>query len=86
MLTWDQIRELGADPRVTIGSHTRRHYALAKLTLGEARAEIEEGVRRLERETGLVLPAFRLPLRRRGQRRCAANSSWSRELGPQDGV
>ena len=61
MLSWDQIRELGADARVTIGSHTRRHYALAKLTLGEARAEIEEGVRRLERETGLSCRHFAYP-------------------------
>jgi peptidoglycan/xylan/chitin deacetylase (PgdA/CDA1 family) len=61
MLTWNQIRELGADARVTIGSHTRRHYALAKLTLGEARAEIEEGVRRLERETGLSCRHFAYP-------------------------
>jgi peptidoglycan/xylan/chitin deacetylase (PgdA/CDA1 family) len=61
MLSWDQIRQLGADARVTIGSHTRRHYALAKLTLAEARAEIEEGVRRLERETGLVCRHFAYP-------------------------
>jgi peptidoglycan/xylan/chitin deacetylase (PgdA/CDA1 family) len=61
MMSWDQIRELGADPRVTIGSHTRRHYALAKLTLAEARAEIEEGMRRLERETRLVCRHFAYP-------------------------
>ncbi|HEU4379893.1 MAG TPA: polysaccharide deacetylase family protein [Hyphomicrobiaceae bacterium] len=61
MLSWKQIRELGADARVTIGSHTRRHYALAKLTLAEARAEIEEGVRRLERETGLSCRHFAYP-------------------------
>jgi peptidoglycan/xylan/chitin deacetylase (PgdA/CDA1 family) len=50
LLSWDEIRQLAADPLVTIGAHTRRHYALAKLTLAEAFAEIEESVRRIERE------------------------------------
>jgi peptidoglycan/xylan/chitin deacetylase (PgdA/CDA1 family) len=50
IMNWEEIRQLAADPLVTIGAHTRRHYALAKLTLAEARAEIVESVRRLERE------------------------------------
>jgi len=50
IMNWEDIRQLAADPLVTIGAHTRRHYALAKLTLAEARAEIVESVRRLERE------------------------------------
>ena len=69
MMTWDQIRELGADARVTIGSHTRRHYALAKLTLGRG-ARRDRGGRAAHRARDRsFLPAFRLPLRRRGQRR-----------------
>src|SRR5262249_57836608 len=47
MMNWAEIRQLAADALVTIGAHTRRHYALAKLTLAEARAEIGESVRRL---------------------------------------
>jgi peptidoglycan/xylan/chitin deacetylase (PgdA/CDA1 family) len=39
-MTGDEIRRLAADPLVTIGAHTRRHFALAKLTLSEARDEI----------------------------------------------
>ena len=66
MMNWDEIRQLAADPLVTIGAHTRRHYALAKLTLAEAHAEIEESVRRIERETRQALPALQLSLRRRG--------------------
>jgi peptidoglycan/xylan/chitin deacetylase (PgdA/CDA1 family) len=61
MMSWDQVRELAADARVTIGAHTRRHYALAKLPLAEARAEVEESLRRLERETGLVCRHFSYP-------------------------
>ena len=37
---WDEIRRLAADPLVTIGAQTRRHFALAKLAPGEARDEI----------------------------------------------
>jgi peptidoglycan/xylan/chitin deacetylase (PgdA/CDA1 family) len=54
MMTWDELRQMAGDPRVTIGGRTRRHYALAKLTLGEARAEIEDSNRRIERELGLI--------------------------------
>src|SRR5262249_49092751 len=61
MLTWPEIRQLTADPLVTIGAHTRRHYALAKLTVAEARAEIEESVRRIERETGRPCKHFSFP-------------------------
>ena len=43
-MNWDEIRHLAADPIVTIGAHTRRHYALAKLTLAEARTEIASHV------------------------------------------
>ena len=51
-MTWDEIRRLAADPLVTIGSHTRQHYALAKLTEAEARQEIELGTERITRELG----------------------------------
>jgi peptidoglycan/xylan/chitin deacetylase (PgdA/CDA1 family) len=49
---WDELRRLAADPLVTIGSHTRQHYALAKLSDAEARLEIELGRDRIERELG----------------------------------
>jgi peptidoglycan/xylan/chitin deacetylase (PgdA/CDA1 family) len=61
MMTWDEIRRLAADPRVTIGAQTRRHYALAKLTLAEARAEIEESMRRIMQETGQACRHFSYP-------------------------
>jgi peptidoglycan/xylan/chitin deacetylase (PgdA/CDA1 family) len=61
MMTWDEVRQLAADPLVTIGAHTRDHFALAKLTLAEARAEITESVRRIERETGRSCQHFSYP-------------------------
>ena len=61
MMSWDEMRQMAADPLVTIGAHTRRHYALAKLTLAEAQVEIEESVRRIERETGRACRHFSYP-------------------------
>ena len=52
MLTWDEIRALAKDSLVTIGAHTKGHFALAKLTAAEAREEIVAGIDRLERELG----------------------------------
>lgn len=50
VMTWEEIRRLAADPLVTIGAHTRRHVALAKLTLSEARDGIAQSLERIERE------------------------------------
>jgi peptidoglycan/xylan/chitin deacetylase (PgdA/CDA1 family) len=61
MMSWAEIGQLAADPLVTIGAHTRRHYALAKLTLAEAQAEIEKSVRRIEQETGKPCRHFSYP-------------------------
>jgi peptidoglycan/xylan/chitin deacetylase (PgdA/CDA1 family) len=61
MMSWAEIRQLAADPLVTIGGHTRRHYALARLTLAEAQAEIEKSVRRIEQETGKPCRHFSYP-------------------------
>jgi peptidoglycan/xylan/chitin deacetylase (PgdA/CDA1 family) len=85
MMPWDQIRELAADPHVTIGSHTRRHYALAGLTLAAARAEIEESLARLERETGRACRHFSYPY---GDEASAGMREFDlvRELGLKTGV
>jgi peptidoglycan/xylan/chitin deacetylase (PgdA/CDA1 family) len=61
MMNWDEIRHLAADPLLTFGAHTRRHFALAKLTLAEARTEMIESVRRIERETGKECRHFSYP-------------------------
>jgi peptidoglycan/xylan/chitin deacetylase (PgdA/CDA1 family) len=61
MMNWDEIRQLAADPLLTFGAHTRRHFALAKLTLAKARTEMIESVRRIERETGKECRHFSYP-------------------------
>ena len=84
-MNWDEIRRLAADPLVTIGAHTRRHYALAKLTLAEARAEIEESVRRIEREIGKPCRHFSYPY---GDETSAGQREFDlvKELGLKTGV
>lgn len=61
IMNWDEIRALAADPLVTIGAHTRRHFAVAKLPEDEARAEIAEGVARVERELSRPCRHFSFP-------------------------
>lgn len=52
VMTWDELRELAADPLVTIGAHTTNHYALSKLPESVARAEITDNVARISAEIG----------------------------------
>jgi len=61
VMSWDEIRALAHDPLVTIGAHTRRHYALGRLSIADARSEIEESVRRIERELGRPCRHFSYP-------------------------
>lgn len=61
IMDWDEIRELASDPLVTIGAHTRRHMALAKLTQSEVLQEIDESVRRIESELDRRVAHFSYP-------------------------
>ncbi len=61
IMSWDELRALAADPLVTIGAHTRRHFAVAKLPEEEARAEIAESVARIERELARPCRHFSFP-------------------------
>ena len=61
IMTWDELRGLASDPLVTIGAHSRRHYALAKLGAEEARAEIVDSVARIEAELGRRCRHFSFP-------------------------
>lgn len=60
-MDWDEVRELARDPLVTIGAHTRSHLPLARLSLAEARFEIETSIARVERELGRPCRHFSFP-------------------------
>jgi len=61
VMSWSELRELAADPLVTIGAHTLNHFALAKLPAKEARVEIAESVKRIEAELGRPCRHFSYP-------------------------
>lgn len=61
MMNWDEVGELAADPLVTIGAHTCRHMALAKLDADTARAEVHQSILRIETELGRPCRHFSYP-------------------------
>ncbi len=61
VMTWDDVRELAADPLAMIGGHTTSHYALAKLSKQAALDEIEGGQARIEEEIGIRPAHFAYP-------------------------
>ncbi len=61
VMNWNEIRALAQDPLVTIGAHTRHHYALAKLSEADVRTEIALSVRRIEQELGRPCVHFSFP-------------------------
>lgn len=60
VLDWDELRRLAGDG-VAIGSHSRTHPLLDKVTRAEASAEIRESLGDLEREIGPTPRAFAYP-------------------------
>jgi peptidoglycan/xylan/chitin deacetylase (PgdA/CDA1 family) len=60
MLTWDGVRAL-RDAGWDIGSHTLNHPRLARLSPDEAKKELEESRRVLERELGTPPVSFAHP-------------------------
>lgn len=61
IMGWDELKALAADPLVTIGAHTRRHFALSRLSESAARLEMEESVNRIERELARPCRHFSYP-------------------------
>jgi len=66
-LSWEQIRELSADPLVTIGAHTVNHYALSKLPDAEVEWEITESKKRLENKIEKNVEHFSYPFGSRAE-------------------
>jgi peptidoglycan/xylan/chitin deacetylase (PgdA/CDA1 family) len=61
VMGWDEIRALAEDPLVTIGAHTCEHFALAKLSIEDARREIADSVLRVAKELGRPCRHFCYP-------------------------
>ena len=61
VMNWDELRELAADPLVTIGAHTLSHVSLAKLSGDAARREMSESLARVSAELGRPCTQFSYP-------------------------
>lgn len=60
-MTWEDVRQIAADPLCTIGAHTVNHYAIARLPADEALAEASLSRSRIEAELGRVPEVFAYP-------------------------
>lgn len=60
-MDWEILEKLAKDPLVTLGAHTRRHYALSRLTREEAQDEILSGARKMELEISVRPEHFCFP-------------------------
>ena len=60
-LNWDQVKELGSDPLVTIGAHTRNHLSLVSLPEQQALDEMKSSRDLIETKTGLQVNHFAYP-------------------------
>ena len=61
-MTWDQIRELAADPLVTIGAHTVNHVILTKVSEKTVRSEMAMSRRVIEASIGVQPKHFAYPV------------------------
>ncbi len=61
LMTWDEIRQLAADPLCTIGAHTVDHPALARLTEDDASSEMVNGADVLAAKLGRKPDHFAYP-------------------------
>ena len=61
VMGWDEVRTLAADPLVTIGAHTKGHFAVAKLSDERAYDEMVGSADRLEQELGQRPAHFSFP-------------------------
>ena len=60
-MDWEEVRELAADPLVTIGAHGACHHSLNRLTADEIDLEVLAAKRDLEKRTGRVIGHFAYP-------------------------
>ena len=80
MMSWGDIRRLAADPLVTIGTHSKAHYAIAKLSPEKAVSEMEGSAEVIERELGTRPIHLSFPYGDEGAAR-ARDFALAKELG-----
>lgn len=61
VMNWDEIRTMAADPLVTIGAHTKGHFAVSKLGASRACEEMGGSADRIEQELGARPLHFSFP-------------------------
>jgi len=61
VMNWDEIRTMAADPLVTIGAHTKGHFAVSKLGVSRACEEMGGSADRIEQELGARPLHFSFP-------------------------
>ena len=66
-LTWEQIREMSADPLVEIGAHTINHHALSKLIDSDVQKEMEGSRDKIESEINKKVEHFSYPFGTRNE-------------------
>ena len=74
IMSWDEIRGLATDPLVTIGAHTKGHYAIAKLSPEKAREELEEAPTGWRTSSACAPPISAFPM--------AMSAAHARETSP----
>ncbi len=70
LLNWDELLDFSKDPLVTIGGHTKNHFALAGLSAAEAESEIREGNQHLQNVLRQHIRHFSYPY---GSSECAGS-------------
>lgn len=60
-MTWDEVRQIAADPLCTIGAHTINHFAVSQLSAEQAAAEMRQSVHRIAAELGKRPAHFAYP-------------------------
>ena len=61
VMNWDELRDYASDPLVTIGAHTKGHFAIAKLAEERALDEMAGSADRIEKELGTRPIHFSFP-------------------------
>jgi len=74
-LTWEQLRQMAADPLVTISSHSVTHKVMAGLTDSQLQSETQESKQILESKLGVPIRYFTYPEGKYDQKAVAAVQS-----------